>query len=393
MTPRAQQAHLDFARLAGEEGSSLFVESFLRAGVGEWPADAQSRYPGLTCWHGVGSLKESLRRLADSPTDLPVVLANRSAQLMKLAAGLLCRPCENVLMTDIGWPPYHDMLAAEAIRTGRRVTTAPLREMVLQGQAGEEDVLDAIRTHYLREGCDGLFLTAVSHLGVRLPVERLVRSLEAAREPRFVVIDGAQEFCHVSADLRNDYCDIYLAGCHKWLQAYHPMGLAFYGRRRSRLVIETVLPRSVASGELDDPLLRFSEQLESGALDSRTETVSLACLFSCQGAVADALEGSSFPSQCLPRRLSGVATAANVAAASGWRPLLPPPAFRTGILLLQAERERRRDTSAEELRRAFSERGVALTAYDGGIVRLSMPREGWRPGEIEQLQSVLASVA
>jgi hypothetical protein len=78
-----------------------------------------------------------------------------------------------------------------------------------------------------------------------------------------------------------------------------------------------------------------------------------------------------------------------VASVSGWQPLLPPPTFRTGILLLQAERQQKRGQSAEELRQAFSERGVALTAYDGGVARLSMPGEGWQPGELEHLQAAL----
>jgi len=392
MTPRAQQAHLDFAHLAGEEGGSLFFERFLQSGAGAWPGEAQARYPGLSGWRGIGSLKESLRVLAGSLPELPVLLANRSTQLMKLAARLQFQPCRNVLVTDIGWPPYHDLLAAEAVRTGRALTVAPVRDLAMQGQATDEEILDLVRTHYVRERCDGLFLTAVSHLGVRLPVEKLVRSLEAASPPRFVVIDGAQEFCHVSADLRNDYCDLYLAGCHKWLQAYHPMGLAFYGRRRSRFIIETALRDLVAGGELDDPLLRFSTQLESDALDDRTETVSLGCLFSCQGAVADALEAGGTPAQHLPRRLESLKAAAEVAAAAGWSPLLSPPAFRTGILLLQAEREKKA-LAATELRYAFSERGVALTAYDGGVLRLSMPAEGWRPGELEHLQLALRAAA
>jgi hypothetical protein len=121
--------------------------------------------------------------------------------------------------------------------------------------------------------------------------------------------------------------------------------------------------------------------------------VSLACLFSCQGAVADSLEEGRGPWQCLPRRLDSLAAAAGVATGAGWHPLLPPPAFRTGILLLQAEREGRKEMPATELRHAFSKRGVALTAYDGGVIRLSMPSEGWRPGEVEQLRGVLASVA
>jgi len=206
-------------------------------------------------------------------------------------------------------------------------------------------------------------------------------------------VDGSQEFCHVSSDLRHEYCDLYLAGCHKWLQAYHPMGLAFYGRRRSRFVIETVLDHLLRQGELDDPLLRFSTQLETDRLDGRTETVSLACLFSCQGAVADALQEAGGPSCSLPRRLDSLMAATGVAEACGWQPLLPPPAFRTGILILRAERESQRELPASNLRYAFSECGVALTAYDGGVVRLSMPAEGWDPGEIEHLRHSLATVA
>jgi selenocysteine lyase/cysteine desulfurase len=393
MSPRARQAHLDFARLAGEEGGSLFVETFLRVGAADWPGETQGRYPGLASWRGVAGLKESLRNLAGSSPGLPVLLANRSALLMKLAARLLYHPCENVLVTDLGWPPYHETLASEAARAGGRLTTVPVRDMALEGRCSEDEIVEAVRGYYLRERCDGLFLTAVSHLGVRLPVERLVRSLEAAAEPHFVVIDGAQEFCHVTADLRHEYCDLYLAGCHKWLQAYHPMGLAFYGRRRSRSMIETVLGHFIGTGELDDPLLRFSTQLEGNCLDARTETVNLACLFSCRGALADALEGACDPSHCLPHRLNSLSAAADVAAASGWRPLLPPPAFRTGILLLQAERERTRAVPAEALRSAFYEQGVAVTAYDGGLVRLSMPSSPWQPGEIDCLGGALASLA
>jgi hypothetical protein len=393
MSPRAQQANLDFARLAGDEGGSLFFENFLRYGAGDWTGEMQAAYPAIASWRGVGGLKESLRTLASSSPGLPVLLANRSAQLMKFAARLLYHPCQNVLVTDLGWLPYHEVLAAEAARGGRAVTTVPVREMVLHGQAGEVEIVEAVRSHYLRERCDGLFLTAVSHLGVRLPVERLVRSLEAVAEPRLIVIDGTQEFCHVSADLRHEYCDLYLAGCHKWLRAYNPMGLAFYGRRRSRAVIETVLYYLLCNSELDDPLLRFSNQLETDRLDGRTETVNLACLFSCQGAVADALDEPQVPSCCLPRRLNTLSETAGMAAASGWQPLLAPPALRTGILLLQAEREIKQELPATTLRHAFSERGVALTAYDRGILRLSMPAQGWQPGEAEHLQGALRAAS
>jgi hypothetical protein len=376
--------------MAGDEGASLFVESFLRFGAGDWSDEDRARYPGLASFRGVKALKDKLRELAGSSPGLPVLLANRSAQLMRLAASLLFQSCRNVLVTDIGWPPYHEILAAEAARTARSITLVRIRDMVLEGTASAEEVLAVIRAHYLQSECDGLFLTGVSHLGVRLPVEELVKSL--AREPRFVVVDGAQEFCHVPAELRNDYCDLYLAGCHKWLQAYLPMGLAFFGRKRSRFAIEGRLNQLLAAGELDDPLLRFSTQIELDALDGCTETVSLGCLFTCQGAVDDALE-SRLPSSSFPRRLASLESAAAVAAESDWEPLHPQARFRTGILLLRAARGQTHNAQANELRCVFSDHGVALTAYERGIFRLSMPADGWQPGELDHLRAVLEEAA
>ena len=264
---------------------------------------------------------------------------------MKFAARLLFRRCGNVLVTDLGWPPYHKILEVEAARAHSSVTTLAVRQLMCEWQASEDELVEAVRRRFVQSGCDGLFFTAVSNLGYRLPVERLVRALEAVRELRFVVIDGAQDFCHVSADLSNEYCDLYLASCHKWLQGYHPMGLGFYGRRRTRSMIETVLGQMLASGDLDDPLLRFTAQLERSALDGETETLNLMPLFTSQGAAADALERTSWPPALLGMRQKNLAQAAFVAASCGWHPLLPAEPFRTGILLLEAERQATRRLS------------------------------------------------
>jgi hypothetical protein len=389
MAAGAQQAHLDFVRLAGDEGGSLFFERFLRHGTTAWSAGARDRYPGLACWRGEGALKQSLRLLVGSRSDLPVLLANRSAELMRFAARLLCRSCRNVLVTDLGWPAYHEILFDEYRKALRGVTTVPVRDAILQGRITEDEVVEVIRREFRRRRCDGLFLTAVSNLGLRLPVERIVRAVEAAGRTWFTVVDGAQDFCHVSADLASEFCDLYLAGSHKWLGAYHPMGLGFYGRRRSRSFIETLLAKCLRTGEIDDPLLRFSAQLEAGS-PGETETVSLASLFACQGAVADAVVA---PADGLPRRLANASALGAAAAEAGWRPLLPTSALRTGILLLQAERQGRRESPPEEVRSAFFERGVALTAYEAGIIRLSMPVNAWRPGEVEYLGAMLREVA
>ena len=220
-----------------------------------------------------------------------------------------------------------------------------------------------------------------------------MRALEGIGPLRVVVIDGAQDFCHVSADLSHEYCDLYLAGCHKWLQGFHPMGLGFYGRRRSRDRVETLLHHLLSTGELDDPLLRFTTQLENTVLDGDTETVNLIPLFTCQGAAADALQAPSSLQVDLRWRQANLTQAASVAEACGWQPVLSAEPFRTGILLMQAERDATRDLSPVELRSEFAKHGVAVTTYKRGFVRLSMPAADWRAGELDQLRTALRGVA
>ena len=339
------------------------------------------------------SLKNRLRILAGSQENLPVLLASRTANLMGLAAQLLCHPCQNILITDLGWPPYHDILQAECHRANRVLTKVGLLDEALSGKLSEGDMIAKICETFLNEKCDGLFLTAVSNLGMRLPVAQIVKELETVATVRFVVIDGAQEFRHVPGDLGQDCCDLYLTGVHKWFRAYHPLGLAFYGRLRSRTYIETQLMRLLTAGEMDDPLLRFSTQLENDTLDGTTETVNLAPLFSCLGATDDALARARDPEQTLPTRRVNRRRASVTALMSGWHPLFPCPGLQTGILLLQPQREAARLRPSDQVRADFYARGVALSTYESGRIRLSLPEQPWRSGYLDHLGNALHSLA
>lgn len=391
MSPAACLAQKDFATLASEAGGSIHLERVLAHGLASAAPQWQVRYPGLSEWGGIACLKRSLRELAGSRPDLPVLLANRSAELMKLASRLLFHRCRNVLVTDLGWPSYHDLLHSEARRTNRLVTTTAVREGILSGRTNETELVERLTHEFRQARCDGLFLTAVSNLGVHLPVEQIVGAVEAASDLWFVVIDGAQDFCHIGSDLRQGYCDLYLAGCHKWLAAYQPMGLGFYGRRRSRQHIDTVLRDMLDSRDLDDPLLRFSRELESDGPGGLGETVNLAPLFACQGAVSDALRRDNTPS--LELRLRNLETVAEASQGTGWSPLLPAPELRSGILLLQAERPKVREASAASLRSTFADAGVVLTAYERGVVRLSMPAEALPSESLGRLRHALQLAA
>ncbi len=388
MSPRAGRAHADFARLAADEGGSLFFERFLRSGAEAWPESVRTRYPGLADWQGIGPLKASLRHLTGSRPDLPVLLANRTAQIMKLAARLLFGQCRNVLITDLGWPPYHEMLATAADRTGRRVSMVRIKSGIMEGGWNEADVMRVVLDHFVREKCDGLFLCAVSNLGVRLPAESIIRCIEGSCALRFAVIDGAQEFCHVPTDLRTEHCDLYMTGCHKWLGGGHPMGLGFYGRRCSQGMIETILARLLAAGKIDDPLLRFSTQLETGELNGQAETVTLVPLFSSHGASMDAMTPRS---SRLATQLANASAVFSVACLHGWKPMVPAEPLRTGIVMLEAMRPNWQRLPASALREHFAGHGIALTAYDDSVVRLSLPEVPWRTDDLDLLAAALAS--
>lgn len=395
MSPGAAAALRGFVALAGDEGGGLYFDRFLVGGLPSCPASFASRYPGLAEWRGVRELKTALRSLCTDQhdesdhSDRPVLLASRASALLKLAARLLFHPCRNVLTTDLDWPPYSAALTAEAYRGGRTVTQVAVRDAVLGGRLTADELVDVVCDHFAREQCDGLYLTAVSNLGVRTPVDRIVRRLEAEHVVRAVVIDGAQEYAHVSPSPSLPHADLFLAGAHKWLGAHHPLGVAFYGRRRSRGRVETILAEMQRMGDLDDPLLRFTTFLESGTRGPLSETVSLAPLFTARGAVSDAVHaGNSFDA-----RLENLKRAFELVAGTGWEPLLPSPDLRSGILLIRPPRHARHTREPDALRLRLREAGVAASAYGGGLVRLSMPSAAWQRGELAVLEAALASIA
>lgn len=389
MSPGAAAAHRDFVTMAGDEGGGLYFDRFLSNGFRDCPSSFPSRYPGLGGWHGVGRLKAGLRSLAGTPAESPILLASRSTALMRFAAHLLFHPCRNVLTTDLDWPPYQAILAAEAAAAARTLTEVPLREGVFSGRLTETELIDVVCDRFAEAKCDGLYLTAVNNLGVRFPVERVVRRLEAAHAVRIVVVDAAQEFCHIPHSLRSVSCDLYLAGAHKWLRGYHPLGMAFYGRRQSRGRVQTVLAHGVRSGEIDDPLLRFTARLESGTDEHLSETVNLTPLFSTNGALADASDSAG----AWGNRMQNLEAAAATLLGVGWEPVLADREFRSGILLVRAERPKIQAAGSDSLRVALREAGVAATTYPGGLVRLSMPPDAWRPGELDHLRRAFKRLA
>jgi aspartate aminotransferase-like enzyme len=387
MSERARLAHLDYVRLAATEGCSLYFDELLKRGFQAWPIPLRQRYPALADWGGTTELNSSLRRIIGVPEDCPVMLASRTAQLMKLAARRLCENSTRILVTDLTWPSYRRILEFErrAHRVG--ISTVSIRQEVHDGTLAPPELVDAVADQYVCMGCDGLFVPVVSHDGIRLPVDAICRRLSEIGAPRFVVVDGAQAFCHVPDELGLTHCDFFLTGCHKWLQGHVPMGIAFLSNQQSARATLSAAERMFRHTELDDPLLAFTNQLQSGSIPLYSETVNLASLFSCQAAIAERGGLASRIDQQFAERLQNAARVAGMARKAGWTPL--PAALPNGIVMLRANCPTVRYASPDFVRQFFVRHAVSLSSYEGGIVRMAMPDRPLRTGELDLLNWIL----
>lgn len=386
MTPRARVALDDFARLCAVEGGSLRLLEIVRGGA----ADGA----GIRDWSGIDGLRGSVRVLLNAPAEAPVLLAQRSAPLARVLARAIFHRCERVLCTDLDWPRYRTLLAQEALRAGRELVCVPVRDAVLRGGASLVDLVRTLAGGYRSNDCDGLFMSDVTFEGVRLPVAGLMRELGTARSPRFVAVDGAQAPGHVACDLGTLACDAYLAGCHKWLAAGQTLGFAVCPRPRSRALIESVLREMILAGAIDDPLLLLVCELDGTLPGPPGDTADLACLFSGAAALAAARTPGWSTGEDRCRVASDNAERLRWAArSSGWRPFTIDHGLETGIVLLGPAGDATGQTSPEDVRRLFQERGVALTVFPGAVLRVSLPEWPLTERRLAPLKSALGDLA
>lgn len=142
----------------------------------------------------------------------------------------------------------------------------------------------------------------------------------------------------------------------------------------------------------DDPLLRFTRQL-AGYGGGVNETVNIAPLFTCQGALSDVSQDAARHEATFRQRLRNAIDAAACAERAGWRAWLPSDGLRSGIMLIQTERRRARERPAATLRHLVGKLGVIATAYENGLLRLSMPGRAWTDAELAQLSQALRYAA
>ncbi len=391
MAPTAQLVLREFVRVAGEEGCTLYFEKFLRDGFSAWPSHLQSRYLGLRSWAGIAELKAALAEFAGLSFDSPLFLAGRSTNLAKLAARQLFRNGGTVLVTDLIWPSYLDTLQRTARKVNGRIECFRVRSRILRREISPRQLIETMMDRFLSRRCTGLMFPHVSHDGICLPANEIVRAFRQEANDNFIVIDGSQAVGQLPLRLSELPCDFYLAGCHKWLGSHLPLGIGFCPNAATRSEIQSACAKYLARRTLDDPLLAFLHGLETGKLRRFTETVNVSSLFALRGALQD--HGPEVATYDLHHRRIAIAEiVARIGHMTGWSPLLPENDFRSAAVLLQATCPAVRRWSPQTLRERFHELGIALTCYRGGILRLSTPSKPFTTHEAGMLINALALV-
>ncbi|APZ96414.1 hypothetical protein [Fuerstiella marisgermanici] len=373
MSPTALKMQCDFVRLMAEDPSSLYTEQFLFEGVTATPEIPQ-RFPELTRWPGIEGLKQQLRQtFAENTTsDTKVLLASRTTSLMQSGIrSLVAAGRRHLLLTDLTWPPYRKWIQSFARLRRIRLSLLPLRKRIWQQGFTADDVAREILKYVRRNRSDSLFLPAVTHTGIRLPLPTILRSLSDSSTNVRTVIDASQAYGHINTGDWTHLADFTFGGCHKWVRAYLPLGVAF-ARQQDRARLHRKI--------VHDPLLQFCDATGTGG--GPMETVNVVPLLTAHGAVKDLMPCSE---------VSRFANAAQEfqpihQRCPTWSVLSPHRTLCSKIVLLQSESPSVRKLPNQQLRQLLAEHGISATTYGGGVVRISIPRSRLsKPGRIVHL--------
>jgi hypothetical protein len=115
--------------------------------------------------------------------------------------------------------------------------------------------------------------------------------------------------------------------------------------------------------------------------------VNIAPLFTARAAFADPAAGALWT---IPLNRVLVETAV---ASTEWTPVATHTGLSSGIRLYRPSSVTAQCRTPEATRTSFREGGVALTAYDGGVVRLSVPKGFVADRQYATLRAALAAVA
>jgi hypothetical protein len=383
----ARLAEQDFSKLASQLASSLYWDRFLAGGFESLPPRLQDQFPGLSIWPGVSELKDNFGRFVELPPGGVVFFAGLSRTFITWAAECLFERCRSVLATDLEWPPYLAVLKRTAARHEKTLRIVRLGKRVLSHQMDKTAVVREVSQAYLQAGCDGLFLSDITHTGIWIPTREILATIGLVVRPRFTVIDGAQTLAQRPVSLAELPADLYVAGAQKWLGGYHPLRIAFV--TADTVKASALLTRLSRERLIADPLHEFCEAVEKRSPVRFSETVDVTALLTA----AAALAGFASKREQLVKawRLRNSNRRRVIRAARPVAESLIDESLSSGTALLRP-RLHDQEPRAVDLRTALAQAGVVCSEPLRGRIRLAMPRKRLPENSRIRLLRALATV-
>ena len=380
VSPSAKRALISALEFNQALGASAYFDELFFAGANS--VKIANDFEGLAFWPGVEAFSSDIKKTLFASDSGETVFASRTSSLMHIAAKLLFSRCSKILVTDLNWQPFNEILSNAPNNSCCEIFTVDIKNSIFDDGATIDEIVELIATKFEVKQCNGIFLPAVCNLGVALPVVKIMDAIRKRAEIRFSVVDAAQAINHVSLRGVGESVDFTFGGTHKWLRSFEPMALGYFAKRGSRTFISETIERELKTNPISDSLMRITK---SNA-PQKSETVNLAPMFAAAGAIFDVRrEAGNAGEENNPR-----VAVENIATQSGWKPMKIAGDLRSQILLLKNHRLHK--ASFGEIRQALIKNGVAASDSLGGICRISLP-EIMDEKQLDHLRNALANVA
>jgi len=368
VSPSAKRALIAALEFNQAFGAGAYFDELLISGTGD--ITRANEFKGLELWPGVEAFSDDMKKTLFGSNQGDLVFASKTSSLMSLAANLLFSRCSRVLVTDLNWQPYDNILQTVAGEKNGEISKVEIKQQIFNKTLSVDEAIEKIASTFVTEKCDGIFLPAVCDWGIMLPIAKILEAIRCDREIRFAVLDTAQAINHVDLHWVREEVDFSFGGTHKWLRSYEPMAVGHFAKPSSRTFILDSINRDLASNPLADPLLRITQP----NAQQKSETVNLCPLFAAAGALKDA-KTSQLKTNGNQLRSAMV----DAASSTNWEILSPDTDFHSQILMFKNPKLENADPSL--IRSKLNRLGVAASSYVGGICRVSVPQS------ITQLQA------
>ncbi|MCA9050981.1 MAG: hypothetical protein KDA89_19730, partial [Planctomycetaceae bacterium] len=249
--------------------------------------------------------------------------------------------CERVLLTDLTWPPYLLWMLEHFGSSGIDVSLLPLKHAVWKEGRSADDIAEMILTQLQTKNCDGLFLPAITHTGIKLPVATILNELHHQRAHTATVVDASQAFGHIVTNSWSHLADFTFGGMHKWVRAYLPLAVGFTKHDGSS--IRTSLPAEFLP-------------------NYRNETMNFSPLITTCGALSDICA-----KDCVGHE-SIISASQKRLSEEEWDLITPDGTMQSRIRLIRCHL----NANPLILRTMLVGRGIAATVFADGTVRLSL---------------------